>query len=286
MDTSLFQGNLVESERILYTPSPFAKGSLLHLQETGELKACRPHTSKRENLASYLFFIVLSGSGILEYGGTVIPLKAGDCVFLDCQRPYFHRSSEELWKLKWVHFYGPPMNSIYEKYIERGGQTCFHPENLDPYIQLLEALYQLAASADSLRDMRIFERLASLLTLLMEESWRPESEASAASKKQDLQQIKEYLHQHFAEKLTLDQLSKTFYINKFYLTRIFKEQFGLSINSYLCQLRITHAKKLLRFTDLPIEKIAPQCGIPDANYFSRTFKKVEGMTPGEYRKRW
>ena len=47
---------------------------------------------------------------------------------------------------------------------------------------------------------------------------------------------------HFAEKITLDALAERFYINKFYLTRVFKEQFGLSVTSYLTQLRITQAK--------------------------------------------
>ena len=67
MDTSLFEGTLVESERILYTPSTFARTNLIHLQECGRLKALSPHTSHRENLASYLCFIVLEGSGTLEY---------------------------------------------------------------------------------------------------------------------------------------------------------------------------------------------------------------------------
>ena len=63
MDTSLFHGNLVTTSRILYTPSTFAKTSLLHLQEIGSLQAQKPHTSRRENLSSYLFFLVLSGYG-------------------------------------------------------------------------------------------------------------------------------------------------------------------------------------------------------------------------------
>ena len=63
MDTALFEGTLVESERILYTPSTFARTNLIHLQECGRLKALSPHTSHRENLASYLCFIVLEGSG-------------------------------------------------------------------------------------------------------------------------------------------------------------------------------------------------------------------------------
>ena len=85
MDTALFEGTLVESERILYTPSTFARTNLIHLQECGRLKALSPHTSHRENLASYLCFIVLEGSGTLEYDQKHYTLSAGDCVFLDCK---------------------------------------------------------------------------------------------------------------------------------------------------------------------------------------------------------
>ena len=84
----------------------------------------------------------------------------------------------------------------------------------------------------------------------------------------------------------MDDLAERFYINKFYLTRVFKEQFGLSVTSYLVQLRLTQAKRLLRFTDWSMEAVAAECGLHDANYFARLFKKIEGITPGEYRRRW
>lgn len=117
MNEYLFHGSLVTTNRILYTPSAFAKSSLLHLQETGVLQAQKPHTSKRKNLMSYLFFIVESGSGTLQYENQDYPLHAGDCIFIDCQKPYAHFTSDQnLWKLHWVHFYGPTMNSIYNKY--------------------------------------------------------------------------------------------------------------------------------------------------------------------------
>ena len=99
-------------------------------------------------------------------------------------------------------------------------------------------------------------------------------------------QIKDYLDTHYTEKITLDALAERFYINKFYLTRVFKEQFGQSVTNYLVQLRITQSKRLLRFTDRSIEAVAQECGLNDANYFSRLFKKVEGTTPGEYRRQW
>ena len=77
----------------------------------------------------------------------------------------------------------------------------------------------------------------------------------------------------------MDHLSEKFYINKFYLTRVFKEQFGQSVTAYLVQLRITQAKRMLRFTDHNMEAIAQDCGLSDANYFARLFKKVEGISP-------
>lgn len=286
MDASLFHGNLVRSNRIIYTPSAFAKTNLIHLQEIGELQAQKPHTSRRENLPSFLFFMVLEGSGHLEYNGSKFPLKKGDCVFIDCRRQYSHHTSEDLWTLRWVHFYGPNMNGIYEKYVERGGHPSFHPEDPGAFEAILKELYQIAQANMYVKDMKIFEKLTSLLTLLMQESWHPEKNAGGTLTKRDMQAVKDYLDQHYAEKITLDDLSETFYINKYYLTRIFKEQFGITITACLLQMRITHAKQLLRFTDLSVEKIGQDCGMNDANYFARMFKKIEGITPGEYRRRW
>lgn len=285
MNNALFHGDLVTASRIIYTPSDFAKTNLIHLQETGELKAQKPHVSRRENLSSYLFFTILEGSGTLEYDGNSHALSQGDCVFLDCRKPYSHCCSQDLWTLKWVHFYGPNMNGIYKKYAARGGRPCFHPAHPEDFARTLTELHDIAASASYIRDMKIFEKLTSLLTLLMEESWNDQKHHSG-SRKLNLQDVKDYLDQHYQEKITLENLADLFYINKFYLTRIFKEQFGLSVNNYLQMQRITHAKQLLRFTELTIEKIGLECGMADANYFSRVFKKVEGMTPGEYRKMW
>lgn len=82
--------DVVSSDRILYTPSRFARASLLHLQEIGTLKALKPHTSHRDNLSSFLFFIVLSGEGSLSYDEKHYNLITGDMVFIDCSKPYSH----------------------------------------------------------------------------------------------------------------------------------------------------------------------------------------------------
>lgn len=287
MPPSLFQGNLVNSNRILYTPSEFAKTNLIHLQEIGQLHAQKPHTSARKGLASYLFFIVTDGCGTLNYEGNTYELSTGSCVFIDCHKQYSHCSSENLWTLKWAHFYGPNMNAIYKKYVERGGRPCFVTEHTQQYMEQLDTLFHIAASVSYLKDMQIFEHLTSLLTLLMADSWAPENNsAKNPAGKRNLQDVKEYIDAHFAEKIMLEDLAERFFINKYYLTRIFKEQFGLSISHYILQQRITHAKQLLRFSDHSIEQVGQFCGFSDANYFTRAFKKVEGIAPGEYRKRW
>lgn len=286
MSHALFHNDLVLSNRILYTPSAFARTSLNHLQEIGELQAQKPHISRRENLSSFLCFMVISGSGKLVYNGTACQLSAGDMVFIDCRIPYSHESSDpDLWQLKWVHFYGPTVSEIYQKYMERGGQPYFHPKNIRKFEILWETMYRTAGSDDHIRDMRLNEQLTGLLTCLMEESWHPDFQQTHGKEK-DLMEIRSYLDENYTKKITLDQLSERYFINKYYLTRIFREQFGVSINNYILEKRITHAKQLLRFTDQTVEEIGEACGMGALYYFSRMFKKIEGVSPSEYRKLW
>ena len=69
------------------------------------------------------------------------------------------------------------------------------------------------------------------------------------SEKQNLSPIRDYLEVHYTEKIVLNELADHFFISKFYLTRAFKEQYGVSINTYVLNIRIAKAKQKLRFTD-------------------------------------
>ncbi len=301
MDKPIFTNLYVETSRIIYTPSPFARASLVHLHEVGTLKAKKPHISRRSGLSSYLFFIVLSGLGSVAYDGEGRELGPGDCVFIDCQRPYSQSSSDHrdmdpssplfgsydsLWTLKWVHFYGSTMPAVYDKYMERGGCFAFHTVHVDDYVSLIDDIFDIASSASYVRDMEIAVKLMELLTLLMEESWNPGNKRRKVNRKLDVQAVKDYLDHNYMETITLGKLSGLFYIDKFYLAKVFKKQYGLTVNSYILQLRITKAKSLLRFTDKSIEMISAEVGIADSNYFTRAFKKVEGVPPSEYRRSW
>ncbi|MBE5795780.1 MAG: helix-turn-helix domain-containing protein [Clostridiales bacterium] len=276
----------VDSRRILYTPSAFARSCLVHLQEVGRLRALSPHRSQRSDLASYLFFVVLEGEGELTYDGAVHALSRGSCVFIDCRRAYSHATSRKLWSLAWAHFDGPTMHGIYQKYVDRGGLPCFRPGDVQPYLDLLAQLQETAAADDHVRDMHINELLCALLSLLMQAGWRPAAHRSGASSRSRLADVKVYLDSHYNEKIALDDLAEKFFINKFHLTRLFREQYGSTIVNYLLSLRISRAKELLRFTELSVEEIGARCGMPEANYFSRAFRKIEGVSPTEFRRQW
>ena len=312
MHSNLFTSSpSVQSSRILYTPSPFARSSLLHLQEVGSLTAIRPHTSKREKLQSYLCFMVEDGEGELVYEGKKYELRSGDVVFIDCRKAYSHSTgmnlNAELWSLRWCHFYGPSMPAIYAKYCERGGLPVIRGADVSvdlacgadmgrrddvscgadvsQYAAILTDIYTLASSSDYIRDMRINGKLNDLLTLLMESSWHREAHTNAP-KKMEISRVKSFLDEHYKEKLSLESVASHFFIDKHYLARLFKEQYGVTLVTYLQQVRITHAKRMLRFTDKSIEEIGLECGIGELNYFSRVFKKLEGVSPSEFRRVW
>lgn len=296
MPDSLFSNSNIDSvssNRIIYTPSPFARASLIHLQETGTLQATHPHKNERSGLSSCLFFTVLSGSGRLTYDGETYALHSGDCVFIDCKKPYSHETgsntsaemeNEELWSLQWCHFYGPNMGAIYRKYQERGGRPVFQTSQLSAYHDILDKLYNIASSPDYVRDMRIHEKLSSLLILLMEDAW-DDAQIQSTSDTLDIQAIKDYLDENFKRRISLDDLAGSFYLNKYYLMKLFKDRYGMTINAYLNQARVTWVKQQLRFTDKTVEMLAAELQIEPA-YLSRLFKKVEGVSPTSFRKSW
>lgn len=168
------------------------------------------------------------------------------------------------------------------------GKPVFKTKQSLIYKRILEELYQVANSDDYVRDMRIHEKLSSLLILLMEDAWDSSENHLNENKNVsmiDLQDVKDYLDGHFASPITIDELSSKFFINKYYLMKLFKDRYGLTINSYLNSLRITYIKQQLRFSDKTVEQLAMELQM-EPSYLSRLFKKIEGMTPTLFRKSW
>ncbi|MCD8083166.1 MAG: AraC family transcriptional regulator [Clostridiales bacterium] len=298
-----FQNEKVRSFRCIYTPSAFARSSLLYLQETGTLTSLKPHVSSRANLQSYLFFVVVEGSGWLSYENVKYEIGAGDCVFIPCVNGYSQSSSDDLWKLKWCHFNSAQLSSLWNKYCERGGKPVFRPSDESDgtsgaavFSSLLDELYVIASSEDFVRDIHINEQLTKLVTGLMEQTVYDENKRDRNGVRSSdrittwpdrigVGEVKGYIDTHYKEPLSLEGLAEKCYVNKNYLARIFKETYGLTVGGYIQLVRIGKAKEMLRFSEKTIEAVSIECGYGgDSNYFSRVFKKVEGCSPSSFRK--
>jgi AraC-like DNA-binding protein len=89
------------------------------------------------------------------------------------------------------------------------------------------------------------------------------------------------MREHLADALTLDELSVYAGLDKFHLCRAFRVQVGMPPHAYLTQLRILHAKTLLAAGARP-KDIAPQIGLFDQSQLNRHFRRIVGMTPGQF----
>lgn len=178
------------------------------------------------------------------------------------------------------------MPAIYQKYREQGGKPVFCPKSSAKIIDVWSQLIEVASGHNYMRDMLINQYLSELMVGIMSESWHPENQEELSKKKSLIIPVRDFLDTHYRDKITLDGLAEKFYINKYYLAKIFKEQYGLSISSYLLSVRITRAKQLLRFSKKSIEEIGYECGLGAPHYFSSKFKEIEGVPPSIYREQW
>jgi len=99
-----------------------------------------------------------------------------------------------------------------------------------------------------------------------------------------IQTMLEYIHQHYYEKLTLEQIAASAIISGRECLRCFQSCIHKTPFEYLLDYRVQVAERLLRTTDLPITEIALQTGFSDSAYFSRQFKELRKMSPSQYRK--
>lgn len=104
-------------------------------------------------------------------------------------------------------------------------------------------------------------------------------------KHQKIYEIVEYISANMGEIDSLDSLCAQFFISKYYLCHSFKEVTGMSVMSFLNMTRVLRATVLLRENNLTIAQIAKAVGFGTVAHFTDVFKRIEDITPNEYRKR-
>jgi len=98
-----------------------------------------------------------------------------------------------------------------------------------------------------------------------------------------LRKAVDFLHAHYHEQISLNEVAEHAFVSTYYISRMFKRETGKNFVDYLNDIRIEKAKELLKDVSLKNYEVAEKVGIPDAHYFSRLFKKHVGLTPTEFR---
>jgi AraC-like DNA-binding protein len=98
-----------------------------------------------------------------------------------------------------------------------------------------------------------------------------------------LARLFEYVRINFAERITVEQAMKLVHMSQSQFMKVFKKVSGMTFVAYVTRVRINHALRLLRETDLTIAEIAARTGFPDQSYFDRRFKQAFRKSPRQYR---
>lgn len=133
-------------------------------------------------------------------------------------------------------------------------------------------------SATNLGNEYLFHTLLCLISVEEQEPTEKTGVTSAAA-------IKEYIDSHTEIKITLDKLSKHFFISKTQIHRLFVAAYNVSPMRYMLMAKVKRSKELLLATDLRIADIAERLAFTDAKHYTKTFRNFTGMLPGEYRKK-
>lgn len=100
-----------------------------------------------------------------------------------------------------------------------------------------------------------------------------------------VQKALQYMNQNYDQPIQIEDIAMCVNLHPNYLHRLFKKAIGITLHTYLMNLRLDKAKMLLERTDIPITDISDYVGLGSRQYFSYSFKKAFGMTPLEYRKK-
>lgn len=100
-----------------------------------------------------------------------------------------------------------------------------------------------------------------------------------------VRQAAAYIDGHYFEDLTLDSLAKAYNVENSYFSKMFRQEIGENLILYITKKRISKAKEYMAESDINLTEIAFMVGYDDYTYFSRVFKKNEGISPREYRNR-
>lgn len=272
-----------------------------------------PYVHRRRKPDEYILYIMIKGILYLREGGRDYELKKGDVLLLepDFEHRGLKASSCEYY---YIHFRHPEirkrededdlMNSLIKLRNQSLCQDCGSYEvyknanicipkyvsfNNEPAFLRISQLVSEAVEQNR-NQMEYFKtvcqcRVMELLIAIAREnvsSWNPRAVTGSPVSFHKVQQLLNYLNVNYPEEISGAGIEEQFAWNFDYLNRVFKKSVGKTVFSYLGEIRIRHAMRLLETTSMKASAVGYQVGFQDESYFSKVFKKYTGLSPGQY----
>ena len=233
--------------------------------------------------------MVLSGRGILQTGGQTLQIHKGQMFLLREHEDIFYQADmKDPWYYVWITYGGVQA----ERCMKDAGFTegiYVRDCNINPteFVSVVHDILErphLKLSNDYYR-MGLAYRFLGLAV----ESW--EKSTDGETRKTDMT-VDDYVHyavrfiqSNYASSIKVNDVADYIGINRTYLTSIFKEKMDKSPQEFLMQVRMSKACELLLNTDVPINVVAREVGYEDQMAFSKMFRKKNGLSPDQYRKK-
>lgn len=226
---------------------------------------------------------IVSGEGWFKQDDAYIEPKEGQMYLLTEKHTHsFGVKNGRPYKMYYCNF--NEQNSFIDFFSLYDLPLCMTPRNIEYIEGLFEKLINNGKEGGL---VALIEQKVALYSLICEYIKDSGANPKISSKNVALSTIWEsvqYMHKHFSEKISNEQLAQITGYNREYFIRKFTRIMKCSPMKYLNQLRVKEAEQLLRSTSLTMNEIAFIVGFETQHYFSCVFKKAKGVTPIEYRK--
>ncbi|WP_195421216.1 helix-turn-helix domain-containing protein [Faecalicatena contorta] len=272
------------SIRMILTPSSTARSTYFYTQEVGYFKTFHPYFSERENLDSFLIVYTVSGKGYLEYEGQTYPITKGQCFYINCEQHHLYRTDrEEDWEILWIHFNGNSALGYYKEFTRNGFQILSVRDEFFME-RTLWRIIALNQKKDLTTELVTSNLINGMLTDLLLQT--ATNNADTFLIPDYIRQIVRLIDKNFKSGLPLSYFEEFTHRSRYHILKEFKKYIGVTIHEYIITARISYAKELLKYSDLPVSEIAFEAGMNNVTHFINLFKAREGATPLAYRKAW
>ncbi len=258
-----------------------------------------PESQKALIKHSHIYFeitIVEGGSGVYTVGNIDYPMQKGDIfIFASNELHHITKIGENGLDLLNIHFeprylWGNSVDSLSEENIN----LCFsHNKNFKNRIDaknssdLLRIFHKIKAefkegAPEYLLTVKSLMNL-SLIKLIRDFNYTDNTLALSRDRLHSIRKVIQYIDSHLSDDLSLDLLSDIAGMSPNYFSTLFHSISGITLWDYINSKRIDKAISLLYDGDLSMLQIATLCGFNNATNFNKTFKKITGVTPREYK---